>query len=120
MSRWSYVRTNSKGEAKFKYETRETWEEAMRFFEAVGGHAMRYMEGGSCLFVSFQIISGKGDERTEEYQYYPTTGRWGTMRLGRVPRKHYHSKGVKDFFDTYVKKQLWLPTEERYNEEGSV
>lgn len=109
-NRWSFVKTNSKGKPKFKYDTGENWEDAMRFFESVGAHDMRYKEGGSCLFLSFQIIGLNGEERTEDYQYYPTTGRWGTIRLGRLPRKHYCSKGAKDFFDKYVKKQLWLPT----------
>jgi hypothetical protein len=88
---WSYSRTNSKGEAKFRHTTNESVEDVMAYLEEQGLD-FEYMEGASMLW----IYCKKG-----VYSYYYTTGRWARQTRGRPP-KHYVAKGIKDFLERFI------------------
>ena len=88
---WSYSRTNSKGEAKFRHTTNESVEDVMAYLEEQGLD-FEYMEGASMLW----IYCKKG-----VYSYYYTTGRWARQTRGR-PTKHYVATGIKDFLERFI------------------
>ena len=88
---WSYSRTNSKGEAKFRHTTNESVEDVMAYLEEQDID-FEYMEGASMLW----IYCKKG-----AYSYYYTTGRWARQTRGRPP-KHYVAKGIKDFLERFI------------------
>jgi len=89
---WSYSRTNSKGEAKFRHTTNESVEDVMAYLEEQGLD-FEYMEGASMLW----IYCKKG-----VYSYYYTTGRWAAYSKLGMPNKHYRAKGIKDFLQRFV------------------
>ena len=45
----------------------------------------------------------KIQSETDSYAYYYTTGRWSPYIIGRFPKKHYHSKGIEDFINRFIK-----------------
>ena len=88
---WSYSRTNSKGEAKFRHTTNESVEDVIAYLEEQGID-FKYMERGSMLW----IYCEKG-----VYAYYYTTGRWAPKTRG-LPTKHYVATGIKDFLERFM------------------
>jgi len=88
---WSYSRTNSKGEAKFRHATNESVEDVIAYLEEQGID-FKYMERGSMLW----IYCEKG-----VYAYYYTTGRWAPKTRG-LPTKHYAATGIKDFLERFM------------------
>ena len=90
---WKFVRKNSKGEAVFRRDTDESLE-----------YVLEYLKDKDVtveIFPKATLLSIYVDWR--RYDYYWTTGRWCQRRLG-YPRKHYHSKGIDDFFTRFVEK----------------
>jgi len=90
--KWSYARTNSKGEAKFRHDTNESLDEVTKYLED--------------LEIDYEIVEKIAMlwiyHNEKQYCYYYTTGRWGTYSLVWPPVKHYSSKGIKDFLDRFV------------------
>jgi hypothetical protein len=89
---WKFNRVNSKGELIFKHKTEQTVEDVCKFLDK---HKVKYEKrlGATMLWIYFQ---GK------EYAYYYTTGRWHTFVMNGYPKKHYHAKGIKDFYNRFL------------------
>ena len=91
--KWSYNRTNSKGEKKFKHTTNQTIEEVTNYLDSKNiEYNLRL--GGSMLW----IYNSYG----RAYAYYYTTGRWAKHKPSGYPDKHYSSKGIVDFVDRFL------------------
>ena len=90
--KWSYDRTNSKGEVIFRHDTEEDFNFATTFLDKKN---MEYEKrtGGSMLWIHY---------KDETYSYYPTTGRWAPWTKGGYPNKHYTSKGIEDFYTRFL------------------
>ena len=95
---WVFVRKNSKGENIFRRDTNQTAEYVANVLNEKEV-AFVYSESGSC----FRIYNEKEDRN---YQYYPTTGRWGVYFYQKRPTKHYHSKSIEDFLDRFFFKTV--------------
>lgn len=42
------------------------------------------------------------EEVWKKYSYYYTTGRWSPYKRAKMPKKHYHSKGIEDFVERFL------------------
>ena len=90
--KWSYSRTNSKGEIKFRHDTNETFEDVIEYLEE-RNIEYEVKEGAYMLWVHHE---------NRKYAYYYTTGKWAAYsKIGR-PKLHYSSKGIKDFLERFV------------------
>jgi hypothetical protein len=92
-SEWVFVRRNSKGENIFRRDTHQTAEYVADVLNEKEIPFV-YSEAGSC----FRIHN---EAEGRNYQYYPTTGRWGVYFYQKRPTKHYHSKSIEDFLDRF-------------------
>jgi len=90
--RWSYARTNSKGEKKFKNTTNQTIEYVTDYLDSKNIEYNLKL-GGSMLW----IYNG-----SKSYAYYYTTGRWANYNPSGYPDKHYSSKGIVDFVNRFL------------------
>jgi len=92
--KWSYDRTNSKGEKHFRHDTDETLEDVLEFLQT-SNIKYEVKEGAHMLWVYHE---------DRKYAYYYTTGRWAPYKkyLGGYPKKHYHSKGIEDFITRFI------------------
>ena len=104
-SEWKFVRKNSKGEAVLRRDTNETLEEVLDF--------LKDKELEVEVFSKATLISIYVEWR--RYDYYWTTGRWCQRKKTDYPTKHYHSKGIEDFFNRFLKKDI-RNSEEVFNE----
>lgn len=88
--KWSYDRTNSKGEVIFRHDTEEDFEFVINFLKEknIDYEVKIY---ANMLWIHY-------NDKT--YSYYPTTGRWGTRNNHYL--KHYHSKGIEDFYTRFL------------------
>jgi len=89
---WSYDRTNSKGEKKFKHTTNESAEDVMAYLEKQGIE-FEYKQGGRMFWIYYQ---------EKVCSYYYTTGRWAYYSKTWPPPKHYVAKGIKDFLERFI------------------
>ena len=90
---WTYDRTNSKGEVLLRHDTDESLEDVIGYLEEQGIKYER-KDAAHMLWIFYG---------TRAYMYYYTTGRWAPRNgWGKVPLKHYKSRGIKDFLDRFV------------------
>ena len=89
---WKYDRTNSKGETILKHNTNQTLEQVGNFLEDKG---IKYEVRGKTKMLWVYTHDTK-------FCYYFTTGRWTPYVYGRFPKKHYRSKGIKDFYTRFL------------------
>ena len=101
-SEWVFVRRNSKGENIFRRNTNQTAEYVANVLNDKEIPFV-YSEAGSC----FRIYN---ETKNSNYQYYPTTGRWGVYFYQKRPTKHYHSKSIEDFLERFF---LSMPFKEK-------
>ena len=101
-SEWKFVRKNSKGESILRRDTNETLEEVLDFLKDIKGIEVE-------VFLKATLISIYVDWR--RYDYYWTTGRW-CQRKSNYPKTHYHSKGIEDFCNRFLKKDIKNYSEE--------
>lgn len=97
-SEWLFVRYNSKGEKVFRRNTNQTAEYVAEVLNGLDIPFV-YSKTGSC----FRIYNEK---KNKNYQYYPTTGRWGVYVYQKRPSKHYHSTCVEDFLERFFFKEF--------------
>jgi hypothetical protein len=94
-SEWKFVRKNSKGEAILRRDTNESLDDVLEYLKdknvAVEVHP-------KATLLSIYVGSRRFD-------YFWTTGRWSQRRDGH-PKKHYHSKGIADFFDRFLSQHV--------------
>lgn len=93
--KWTYVRTNSKGENIFRKETNESLDFVCNYLLKSNIH-YEINKAASLLVVHNKI--GK------EYMYYWTTGRWSPRKIKY--NKHYHSDGIEDFVKKYLNRNV--------------
>ena len=93
MSDYIYIRTNSRGEKKFRRYTGETIADATAFLNSKGIFYTESRGDHPFLWIDYE-------DRT--FCYYPTTGRWNSKQRGIYPNKHYSSKGIEDFYYRYL------------------
>ncbi len=91
---WNFNRVNSKGKVIFKHLTKESLEDVKDFLDKEG--------------VDYDDCSGATMLRVyygnSVYQYFYTTGRWAKYNsCMNIPKKHYHSTGVKDFLTRFLR-----------------
>lgn len=91
---WSYARTNSKGEKIFKRYTDEVLKDATTFLDKKGIDYDVKIDA-SMLWIYLN---------NKKYAYYYTTGRWNTYKADGYPTKHYHSRGIEDFYNRFLSK----------------
>ena len=106
MNDWTYVRTNSKGEAIFRRDTHETKEYVDSFLEE-RNIPYEYRDKANMYW----ILNDEG----KEYCYYYTTGRWSKRVSRGFPKKHFHSKGIEDFCNRFLNRFVGQP----YPKEGT-
>lgn len=87
-----YVRTNSKGEKIFRRDTGESLEEVTSYLDSVEDVKYEVKEKGAMIWIT----------RDKKYSYCYTTGRWAPYVKGGYPKKHYRSKGIKDFIERFT------------------
>ena len=90
---WSFHRRNSKNKVIFKHHTSETLDEVTDFLDK---KKLEYdvMQGATMLWIYY---------KNKSYAYYYTTGRWAPFsKKSNYPKKHYHSKGIKDFYERFL------------------
>ena len=89
---WKYKRTNSEGDIIFRHETDQTVKDVCTFLDK---HNIKYEKklGASMFWIYFE---------GRQYAYYYTTGRWHNFVKESYPNKHYHSKGIKDFYNRFL------------------
>lgn len=92
--RWSYARTNSKGEKIYKHDTKQTAEFVMNYLDSLGIE-YELKQGGSMLWIY---------NNDRAYAYYYTTGRWAPYKRGSMPSVHFSSKGIADFVERFLTK----------------
>lgn len=94
-SEWKFVRKNSKGEAILRRDTNESLDDVLEYLKdknvAVEVHPKATL---------LSIYVG-----CYRFEYYWTTGRWANRRDG-YPKKHYHSKGIADFFERFLSQHI--------------
>jgi hypothetical protein len=91
--KWKAVRENSKGETVWRHDTDEGLEEVTDYLNK---NNIKYevKENAGMLKIHYETTS---------YAYYYTTGRWSPYITGSFPKKHYHSKGIEDFINRFIK-----------------
>ena len=97
---WKFDRVNSKGKVIFKHYTKESLENVTDYLD---NENILYdiCKGATMLRVYYNNTA---------YQYFYTTGKWAAYIAGRqLPRKHYPSKGVKDFVTRFLYKRKGKP-----------
>ena len=100
---WKFDKVK-KGKVLFKHHTKECLDDVTDFlddedvdYEVLGGRTMLRVYYGNSV-----------------YQYFYTTGRWAKYNSGmNIPKKHYHSTGVKDFLTRFLRGKVM-----GYNTEG--
>ena len=92
--RWTYARTNSKGEKIYRHDTNQTVEFVMDYLDSKGIE-YELKQGGSMLWVY---------NNDKAYSYYYTTGRWSPYKRGSLPNMHFSSKGIMDFVERFLTK----------------
>jgi len=110
--KWEYVGRKSNGEPKFRKFTHQSVEHVKEYLDEKG-IAYMYVDHPKMFFI-YKEKEPK-DRYAPRYSYYYTTGMWGSDKR----RKHYHSKGIEHFIDTYYttleeSKKYW---ETKNNEE---
>ena len=91
MSEWKYHKTNSKGVVKLRRDTNESLEDVCAVLKEKNiDFEVKPEASLLIIYLTFRV-----------YHYYWTTGRWAQKRKC-LPRKHYHSKGIKDFIDRFL------------------
>lgn len=91
---WQFNRVNSKGKVIFKHLTKESLEDVKDFLDKEG------VDYDDCSGATMLRVYHNGNA----YQYFYTTGRWAMYNYARnLPKKHYHSTGVKDFLTRYLR-----------------
>lgn len=98
---WSFNRRNSKNEVIFKHHTSETLDEVTDFLDKKKlEYDIRY--GATMLWIHY---------KNQSYAYYYTTGRWAPFSKTSIyPDRHYHSKGIKDFYKRFLTAKQETPT----------
>lgn len=91
MSDYTYVRTNSKGEAVLRRDTEDTFEFVVQYLKEKDIE-YEYRDGATMF-----ILWNDADVR---YVYYWTTGRWAVKT--RKINKHFSSKGIVDFVERFL------------------
>lgn len=89
---WSYDRTNSKGEKKFRHTTNESAEDVIAYLEEQDIE-FEYKQGGRMFWIYY---------KEKVCFYYYTTGRWAYYTKSWPPPKHYVAKGIKDFLERFI------------------
>lgn len=98
---WKFDRRNSKNEAIFKHYTSETLKEVIDFLDK---KKLKYdiRHKATMLWIHY---------KNKSYAYYYTTGRWSPFSKTSIyPEKHYHSKGIKDFYERFLIVKQKTPT----------
>ena len=91
---WQFNRVNSKGKVIFKHLTKESLEDVKDFLDKEG------VDYDDCSGATMLRVYHNGNA----YQYFYTTGRWAMYNYARnLPKKHYHSTGVKDFLTRFLR-----------------
>ena len=90
-SGYYYDRTNSKGEAIFRRDTKETLKDAEK-----------YLSSKDIFYESNPSSSMMYIDTHRRYAYYPTTGRWSVYPFRT---KHYRSNGIEDFITRFATKK---------------
>ena len=93
---WAYAGRNSKGEPKFRRPTNQTLEFVKDYLNNKG-LAYFVHEKQALLFI-YKDKEPKS-RFSSKYAYYYTTGMWGSDKRN----KHYHSKGIENFVETYYR-----------------
>ena len=93
---WVYVGSNSKGEPKFRKYTNQTLEFVKDYLDKKG-LAYFVHEKQSLIFI-YKDKEPKS-RFSSRYAYYYTTGMWGSDKR----KKHYQSKGIEHFVETYYR-----------------
>lgn len=102
-SEYYYVRTNSKGEKIFRRDTNETLKYVRDFLKSKEIPHRVYRRTRLIRLTFREII----------FYYYYTSGRWSPKVFGDLPKVHYYSNGIEDFYTRFLLNQ---PTpEEREN-----
>jgi len=90
---WKYNRINSKGEIIFRHDTNQLLESVMEFLREKNIDFI-LKEKANMLWIYY-----KGNK----VAYFYTTGRWNTFKANRgYPKKHYSSKGIRDFCNRFL------------------
>ena len=90
---WKFNRVNSQGETVWRHNTDESLEYATDYLNK---NNIKYEVKEKARMLKIQ-------SETDSYAYYYTTGRWSPYIIGRFPKKHYHSKGIEDFINRFIK-----------------
>tara|TARA_R110001592_G_scaffold235370_1_gene493409 strand:+ start:1083 stop:1688 length:606 start_codon:yes stop_codon:yes gene_type:complete len=89
---WKYGRTNSKGEVIFRHNTDQTVEDVCNFLDEYNIEYEKRL-GATMLWIYF---------KNKKYAYYYTTGKWAPFAARGYPKKHFHSKGIEDFYNRFL------------------
>ena len=100
MSKWEYIRPNSKGEAIFRRDTNETKEFVDSFLQE------RNIPHSYCEKPHMYWIT---NSEGRDYAYFYTTGRWYKRVNRGYPKMHYHSNGIEDFCTRFLNKYVGQP-----------
>ena len=92
---WKFVRKNSKGEAILRRDTNESLDDVLEYLKDKNVTVELYPKATLLsIYVGWR-----------RFDYYWTTGRWCQRREG-YPKKHYHSKGIADFFERFLSQHI--------------
>jgi hypothetical protein len=108
MSEWRYARRNSKGEVKFRKDTKQSAEHVMSVLDERDIEYV-YIPSATMFFI-YKKPKGENGYYSPRYAYYYTTGKWG----GSTRKKHYHSNGIEDFLERYY--ETYEQTKARFEE----
>ena len=90
---WKFARRNSKEEIVWRHNTDESLEYATDYLNK---NNIKYEVKEKAYMLKIQY-------ETDSYAYYYTTGRWSPYTIGSFPKKHYHSKGIEDFINRFIR-----------------
>lgn len=105
---WTFVRTNSKGEPKFKKSTNEDLEFVENYLKNKG--------------IDYEVINKPPMlwiyHEGRKFQYFYTTGRWGEVKhWSKYPKKHYHSNGINDLYQRFLNLDVFENIEDYFGDE---